>query len=751
MINKVVCSLMLICFSVAGAFSQSCVPCFTATPDSSNPLVINLDASCSNASSSAIYDWYMDGLPIGVMNQPIFQIPFYQGGSYTITLLLNDGTCYDSVSQNINIQAGCNASFINYTVTPSSQYFYHLGIYSNTASYQWDFGDGNTGSGPSVLHTYTATGTYPVCLTITDSSCTDVSCQNITITSTNPSSCVASFVPYVDTLLGMLYADASSSSYDPFNTYFSWYLNGSLLQQSASPYFNAPFLIPGTYTLSLVLSDTSLNSCDSTTQVIVYNNSLPNSSCFSCFNYSYNATYDSVYLTSCSIVPNNGSILWYVNGNTFAGGNGPFLQGFANYGYQTVGIYVLDSLNMVCDSFFQYVYTYQPPCTSCLTVTPVAGSTSDYIFDGSCSALNYAYNWYVNGNYIATSYSNTFTYSFNQSGNYQVCVESMDSIGNYCSQNCTSVTVNTPTSTVFDLAGRIYKYDNTFQYVPVTQGEAKVYLIKLITGGILDAVDSTISDANGYYSFQNKPIDDYRVKVALNPSSPDYAINIPTYYNSGIMWYDANVITLFSNLYSRDVYMQYGINNGGNGFISGSVFQGANKGGKTRSGSAQDVTLILIDLATNEPIAYTKPNASGNYSFSNIPNGSYKVYGELLNRASIPDNIVISATQNVFANKNFMYSNTLIQPTNQALSVNEIPTLSDVMISPNPAKQSCTIQNDEVARQVTVLDITGRFVESFDLKSGEKKLLDCSSWKAGIYMIQSNANGRTKTTKLLVQ
>jgi PKD repeat protein len=38
----------------------------------------------------------------------------------------------------------------------------------NIASYQWDFGDGKTGSGVTVNYAYTAAGTYTVTLTVTD-------------------------------------------------------------------------------------------------------------------------------------------------------------------------------------------------------------------------------------------------------------------------------------------------------------------------------------------------------------------------------------------------------------------------------------------------------------------------------------------------------------------------------------------------------------------------------------------------------
>ncbi|WP_300028066.1 PKD domain-containing protein, partial [uncultured Maribacter sp.] len=37
-------------------------------------------------------------------------------------------------------------------------------------SYEWDFGDGDTGSGVQLSHVYTSSGTYNAVLTVTDSS-----------------------------------------------------------------------------------------------------------------------------------------------------------------------------------------------------------------------------------------------------------------------------------------------------------------------------------------------------------------------------------------------------------------------------------------------------------------------------------------------------------------------------------------------------------------------------------------------------
>lgn len=751
MFRKMSFILFLVLLKTMDLYSQNCSACFTMVPDSVNPSVILVDASCSNASPFAYYDWSVNGTVMFTSFQPDVQLPFSTSGSYLITLTLHDVNCVDSTSQNIVINQVCSAGFIPYNVLNGYFYFYPAGLFSQSANYNWDFGDGTTTNGAYVAHHYSSVGAYNVCLSVSDSNCNDTQCQMVNVaTVSGTNNCIASFTPYVDSVLGYFYADASTSAFDPNNAVLTWMLDGVIIQQSASPFVSGVFTSPGTHTLTLLISDMSLVPCDSNSQTLLYNPQWSSIGCYSCFNYNYNATYDSIYLSSCSMVPSGGSILWYVNGSTFSNNSPAFMQGFASPGFQTIGLYVLDSIQNVCDSSFQYIYTYSPPCVSCLTITPVSGSTSDYLLDGSCSALNYAFNWYVNGNYVITSYAPQFQYSFNQSGSYTVCMESMDSIGNYCSQACSTFNVTTSPSTNFDLSGRVYKFNSSFSYSPVGSGEAKVYLIKLMTGGILDAIDSVITDANGYYYFNNKPIDDYRVKVALLPTSPDYSMNIPTYYSSGIMWYDAQVITLFGNTYNRDVYMQYGMNTGGAGFISGNVFAGANKGGKTRSGNATDVTLILINLTTNQPVAYSKPNANGNYTFNNIPFGEYKLMGELLNRASIPETIVLSSSQSAFTNKNFVFNNSVIQPTSSALSVSDEQFLEDIQIQPNPAVSSFEVFSKDT-RFITVTDMSGRQIVSFKLKAGDKMRLNCNEWNKGLYLIRSQSSGLRNVQKLLVQ
>ncbi|MER6583159.1 S8 family serine peptidase [Nonomuraea sp. NPDC001023] len=64
------------------------------------------------------------------------------------------------------------------------------------ASYAWTFGDGSTGSGATVSHTYAAAGTYTVALTVTDNGgATNTTSKSITV-GTTPGNCTGYQTPF---------------------------------------------------------------------------------------------------------------------------------------------------------------------------------------------------------------------------------------------------------------------------------------------------------------------------------------------------------------------------------------------------------------------------------------------------------------------------------------------------------------------------------------------------------------------------
>jgi PKD repeat protein len=99
-------------------------------------------------------------------------------GTFTVNLTVTDDNgATDSASTTATIQAAPNQPPVS---DPNGPYTGTVGVAvtfdgsgssdpdGTIVSYMWDFGDGSTGSGVSPSHTYAATGTYTVNLTVTD-------------------------------------------------------------------------------------------------------------------------------------------------------------------------------------------------------------------------------------------------------------------------------------------------------------------------------------------------------------------------------------------------------------------------------------------------------------------------------------------------------------------------------------------------------------------------------------------------------
>jgi PKD repeat protein len=95
----------------------------------------------------------------------------------------------------------------------------------NIKSYAWNFGDGNTGSGVTINHTYTAAGTYTVKLTVTDNGgANGTNSQSITVSSGTG---------------GTMHISAINMSYSKSRRNYSVYTKVTIVNESNSPVSHA--------------------------------------------------------------------------------------------------------------------------------------------------------------------------------------------------------------------------------------------------------------------------------------------------------------------------------------------------------------------------------------------------------------------------------------------------------------------------------------------------------------------------------
>jgi PKD repeat protein len=136
--------------------------------------------------TDSTFEWnFGDGSPVAVgANQThTFTTP----GTYTVMMsgemLGWLDTCVDMKSTVITVMAAPLAAFSYDDSMSPTVAFTDASTASGTATYTWDFGDGNTSTTESPTHTYASPGMYTVTLTVTDMCGTVTTSQTVTLSS----------------------------------------------------------------------------------------------------------------------------------------------------------------------------------------------------------------------------------------------------------------------------------------------------------------------------------------------------------------------------------------------------------------------------------------------------------------------------------------------------------------------------------------------------------------------------------------
>jgi len=185
----------------------------------------------------------------------------------------NGETCTFVSCQDVYVYfpSPCQNYFNAYTNDGSTYSFEGYMISGGTANYTWDFGDGSTGAGQQVSHTFANAGTaYNVCLTTfandpsTYDSCFSMSCQPVF--PNGGSSCIAVMSAISDSS-GYTYqfSDLSQS----YHSFIFWDFGDGGQSTQANPVHIYP--APGLYWACLTIGDSLTNCWNQTCQEIWVN------------------------------------------------------------------------------------------------------------------------------------------------------------------------------------------------------------------------------------------------------------------------------------------------------------------------------------------------------------------------------------------------------------------------------------------------------------------------------------------------
>lgn len=210
----------------------------------------------SQSSSSSMILWDMgDGTT--ALGQSVSHT-YQSAGVYTVCVIERD-SIQNILCQNcVTIQVGgnttiCQAGFLS-TSFGLDAYFIDMSIASGPyVQYSWDFGDNTISNLQFPQHTYSTPGLYNVCLTVTDSLCSDMFCAPILVDTgaMNPGGGCNAFFAFVQlTAYQVTVVNLSSG----LNLSYDWdFGDGS--PHDYTPYPSHFYNSTGTYNLCLTITD----------------------------------------------------------------------------------------------------------------------------------------------------------------------------------------------------------------------------------------------------------------------------------------------------------------------------------------------------------------------------------------------------------------------------------------------------------------------------------------------------------------
>jgi PKD repeat protein len=367
-------------------------------------------------------------------------------GLFDVTLIVtNLNGCSDTLQKQITIKAAPVSNFFNSPgcLNSPTQFLADSTIINipATATYLWDFGDGNTAFSRNALHNYLAPGTYTVTLTITDTAgCVGDTSLPVTI---NPPP-VAHFNANTDNCQGqaVAFTDQSSTSTGFINTW-EWDFGDGNVQTVVFP--NAPNVnhtYAGAGTFSVTLTVTNNEGCIHSESRIVNMLGAPTSD-FMMNGQCMGTAVQFTDLTTVSGTQVLSNWNWNFGDPTSGTGNTSTLQNPA-HNFATAGTYVVELItftgNNCSDTITKSITIKQKPAVDFNTQSACADNPAAFTPTGMAVATIASWNWSFGDGGTSTLQAPTHTYT--SPGTYSVTLTVTDTAG--CSNTRTKPIIIAP-------------------------------------------------------------------------------------------------------------------------------------------------------------------------------------------------------------------------------------------------------------------------------------------------------------------
>lgn len=601
-------------------------------------------------------------------------------------------------------------------------------------SWMWDFGDGMTAGVYNPQHQYAGTGTYIVCLTISDGgSCNDTYCDTIVITP----DCQADFdITYVPTTPPVVQFTDLSTGYP--DSWFWDFGDGttSTEQNPAHTYYD-----PGTYDVCVIIqhADTLFPCMDSICKTVIIPDSLE---CEAFFSYDI---FEDDPLEIHFFDQSLGNITdweWDFGDGSVSNIQNPVHE-YAQSGEYLVCLKVENSDTAIsCLHFICKTIVLNDSIHCQADFIAVADSSSHvmykYNFYDQSSGSPDAWMWdFGDGNY---SQEQNPEHIYASEGTYEVCLSSWNSNYPGCSDSYCKLV---QTAKYYQLGGLAFIGENPLNN-PYPSGDTGIAIIyrQNSENGIAVA-DTNVFHELGYYWFSNMMELDYMVRISLTKGSDHYENFIPSYYPGTYTWQDAGVFELNQDMFEMNTSLIQAHGAAmGPCRIEGRVVAN-NRSQVDERTSFRNVPVILTDHAST-PLEWTLTDEYGQFQFSSLAYGNYMLQADVAGIWCQPELVIL--------NEDFPINDTVLirMYEENPFSIDEASEqlISITSVYPNPVADQLNMMyysTEDISMQLDIINLTGQTLNtySYQVRKGQNTItIPTENIPVGLYMMSLKWNGQ---------
>lgn len=688
------------------------------------------------------YNWdFGDGTGLQFAHEKVNYHAYQSPGVYNVCL--TDSFCNGSnrtTCKQITISASkvINASFSYVNDSNGNYTFINTSTHSGKVAKQlWAIVDGYYfEAGDSVKYKFKNPGTYLVCIAVYDSlNNYDYYCETIQVEMSNY--CFAMFEEAYYSGTDLAFTNQSFST--DANASYTWDFGDNTSSTDFSP--RHVYASPGVYEVKLKLN----GLCKDT--FVTYVQTFDTTNCAVRFEASVNNQKVSFVVYDNSTNPLNlysfdfgdGNSTWETFGNTI------------NHIYKDTGTYKVCVLAQGGSCPIPLLYCQPVKITSLIPICKASFTTGNidntlYLYtsnssSGSTGAATVSINW-GDGNFYTGPDSIYFSHTYANAGIYFVSLTY--SVGSQCADSLSLLVGVGPTQ---KLSGKVFAGNAPANYSGVI-----AYAYEPVSG-TLNFYSYTQTNDSGYYEFDLVP-GYYLVQANFAFDPFNNSTYMPTYYPSELNWDDALVVTLLGPRDDINIQLKT-FEDIGNGFgsISGKVIYGngnKNETGDISYGTPVNKMLIYLLNEKGDVLSYTHSHSDGTYQFKNLPEGNYKVWGEMAGKVTIAPQVNIATTNTDFGNVDIIVSKNFVSTglRDQTESIQ-----ASLKVFPNPVEEKVMVQfanRTAEVESIQIYDISGVLVKTINAgEIEEDSSIDVSTLQSGIYFLRVfSTEGKLYNSKL---